>query len=66
MDVAFLSRMQFAVATMFHFIFVPLSLGLSLLTAIMETMYLRTGDEEYKRMAKLWHRCKRYSCAVCQ
>ncbi len=39
---------------MFHFIFVPLSLGLVVLVAIMETIYVRTGDEEYKRMAKFW------------
>lgn len=39
---------------MFHFIFVPLTLGLVILVAIMETIYVRTGDEEYKRMAKFW------------
>jgi cytochrome bd ubiquinol oxidase subunit I len=54
MDVLTLSRMQFAVATYFHFLFVPLTLGLSLLVAIMETIHVRTGDEEYKRMAKFW------------
>ncbi len=54
MDVELLSRLQFAVATLFHFLFVPLTLGLSLLVAIMETIYVRTGDEEYKRMAKFW------------
>jgi cytochrome d ubiquinol oxidase subunit I len=54
MDVLMLSRLQFAAATMFHFIFVPLSLGLALLIAVMETIYVRTGDEEYKRMAKFW------------
>lgn len=54
MDVLWLSRHQFAVATLFHFIFVPLTLGLSVLIAIMETQYIRTGDEEYKRMAKFW------------
>jgi len=54
MDVVFLSRLQFAVATLFHFIFVPLTLGLSILVAIMETKYVTTGDEEYKRMAKFW------------
>jgi cytochrome d ubiquinol oxidase subunit I len=41
-------------ATMFHFIFVPLTLGLSILVAIMETKYVRTGDEMYKRMTKFW------------
>jgi len=54
MDVLMLSRLQFAVATFFHFIFVPLTLGLSILIAIMETVYVKTGDEEYRRMAKFW------------
>jgi cytochrome d ubiquinol oxidase subunit I len=39
---------------MFHFIFVPLTLGLSILVAVMETKYVRTGDEMYKRMTKFW------------
>ena len=43
-DVILLSRLQFAVAVFFHFIFVPLTLGLSLLIALMETRYVRTGD----------------------
>ncbi|MEZ0329807.1 MAG: cytochrome ubiquinol oxidase subunit I [Dissulfuribacterales bacterium] len=54
MDVLMLSRLQFAVATMFHFLFVPLTLGLSILTAIYETMYVKTGDEDYRRAAKFW------------
>jgi cytochrome bd ubiquinol oxidase subunit I len=54
MDVLWLSRLQFAAATFFHFLFVPLTLGLSILIAIMETIYVRTGDEDYKRMAKFW------------
>lgn len=54
MDVVLLSRLQFAVAVFFHFIFVPLTLGLSVLIAFMETLYVRTGDETYKRMAKFW------------
>jgi cytochrome d ubiquinol oxidase subunit I len=54
MDALMLSRLQFAVATFFHFIFVPLTLGLSILIAIMETVYVKTGDEEYLRMAKFW------------
>ncbi len=54
MDVLALSRLQFAVATYFHFLFVPLTLGLSMLVAIMETMYVRSGDEDYKRMTKFW------------
>ncbi len=54
MDVVMLSRLQFAAAVFFHFIFVPLTLGLSVLLAIMETMYVRTGNETYKRMTKYW------------
>jgi cytochrome d ubiquinol oxidase subunit I len=54
MDTLLLSRLQFAAATFFHFLFVPLTLGLSILIAVMETKYVRTGDEEYKRMAKFW------------
>ncbi len=45
MDVLMLSRLQFAMATMFHFILVPLTLGLSILVTIMGTKYVRTGDE---------------------
>jgi cytochrome d ubiquinol oxidase subunit I len=54
MDVLTLSRLQFAAATFFHFLFVPLTLGLSLMIAIMETKYVRSGDEDYKRMAQFW------------
>jgi cytochrome d ubiquinol oxidase subunit I len=54
MDVVLLSRLQFAAATMFHFLFVPLTLGLSVLLAIMETKYVKTGDEIYLRMTKFW------------
>jgi cytochrome d ubiquinol oxidase subunit I len=56
MDVLTLSRLQFAVATLFHFLFVPLTLGLSFLVAIMETLYVRTRDEQYKRMTQFWGR----------
>jgi cytochrome d ubiquinol oxidase subunit I len=54
LDTLTLSRIQFAVATYFHFLFVPLTLGLSVLVAIMETRWLRTGDDDYRRMAKFW------------
>jgi len=54
MDVIFLSRLQFAAAVMFHFLFVPLTLGLSLMVAYMETKYVRTGDELYLRMTRFW------------
>jgi cytochrome bd ubiquinol oxidase subunit I len=54
MDIVMLSRIQFASTTIFHYFFVPVSIGLALLIAIMETMYVRKGDEEYKRMAQFW------------
>jgi len=54
MDVLMLSRLQFAAATFFHFLFVPLTLGLSVLIAIMETIYVRTGQDLYKNMARFW------------
>jgi cytochrome d ubiquinol oxidase subunit I len=54
MDVVTLSRLQFALTCAFHFIFVPLTLGLSVLVAAMEVRYARTGNELYLRMAKFW------------
>jgi cytochrome d ubiquinol oxidase subunit I len=54
MDVVMLSRLQFAAATMFHFLFVPLTMGLSLLVAWMETRYVRTGDKMYLAMTHFW------------
>jgi cytochrome d ubiquinol oxidase subunit I len=54
MDALLLARLQFAVTTVYHFFFVPLTLGLSLFIAIVETAYLRTGNETYKKMAKFW------------
>jgi cytochrome d ubiquinol oxidase subunit I len=49
-----LARWQFAITTVYHFFFVPLTMGLSLLVALMETLYVRSGNETYKRMAKFW------------
>lgn len=54
MDTATLSQWQFAITSVYHFFFVPLTLGLSILVAIMETIYVRTGQEVYKRMTKFW------------
>jgi len=56
MDVVLLSRVQFAVTTYFHFLFVPLTLGLSLLIAIIETLYVKTKDKDYLAMARFWGR----------
>jgi cytochrome bd ubiquinol oxidase subunit I len=54
MDALLLSRIQFAVTGMFHFIFVPLTLGLSIMVAWMETRYVISGDETWLRMTKFW------------
>ncbi|OGO38124.1 MAG: cytochrome D ubiquinol oxidase subunit I [Chloroflexi bacterium RBG_16_57_11] len=54
MDVLTLSRLQFAITTIYHFFFVPLTLGLSFLVALMETLYVRSGKELYLRMTKFW------------
>lgn len=54
MDVTALSRWQFGITTIYHFFFVPLTLGLSILVAIMETLYLTKKDEIYKKMTKFW------------
>jgi len=54
MDVVTLSRLQFYATSAFHFLFVPLTLGLSWIVAYMETKYVRTGDETYLAMTKFW------------
>lgn len=48
------SRGQFALTALYHWIFVPLTLGLAVIMAIMETIYYKTGKEEWKRTAKFW------------
>jgi len=48
------SRGQFALTAMFHWLFVPLTLGLSFIVAFMETIYVRTGDLEWKRITRFW------------
>lgn len=54
MDPVLLARLQFAITSTYHFFFVPLTMGLSLLVAIFETAYVRTGNDVYKRMTKFW------------
>ncbi len=48
------SRAQFALTAIYHWLFVPLTLGLSFIVAIMETIYVQTGREEWKRMTRFW------------
>nr|WP_210168289.1 cytochrome ubiquinol oxidase subunit I [Aurantimonas sp. Leaf443] len=54
MTVVDLSRLQFAATAMYHFLFVPLTLGLSFLMAIMESVYVMTGREIWRRMTLYW------------
>jgi len=54
MDATLLARWQFGITTVYHFFFVPLTLGLSILIAVMETFYVRTGKEVYREMTKFW------------
>lgn len=54
MDPLILARIQFASTTIFHYFFVPMSIGLALVIAIMQTMYVRKGNDIYKRMTKFW------------
>ena len=49
-----LSRLQFAMTAMYHFLFVPLTLGLAFLLAIMESVYVMTGKQVYQDMVKFW------------
>jgi len=49
-----LSRLQFALTALYHFLFVPLTLGLSMILVIMESVYVMTGREIWRRMTKFW------------
>ena len=49
-----LSRLQFGLTALYHFLFVPLTLGLTFLLAIMESVYVMTGRQIYKDMVKFW------------
>ncbi len=53
-DVVDWSRMQFALTAIYHWLFVPLTLGLSVLVAVMETIYLRTKSERWLKATKFW------------
>ncbi len=54
MDVVQLSRLQFGLTAMYHFLFVPLTLGLSILLGVMESVYVMTGREIWRQMTKFW------------
>jgi cytochrome d ubiquinol oxidase subunit I len=53
-DVVTLSRLQFALTALYHFLFVPLTLGLSMLLVIMESVYVMTGRDIWKKITKFW------------
>ncbi len=48
------AKAQFAMTAMYHWIFVPLTLGLSFLCAFMESIYVRTGNEQWRKITKFW------------
>lgn len=54
LDVIQLSRLQFGLTALYHFLFVPLTIGMSLLLGIMETVYVMTGREIWREMTKFW------------
>lgn len=54
MSTVLLARWQFAITTIYHFFFVPITLGLSIFLAVLETKYIISGDETYKNMVKFW------------
>ena len=54
LDPLILARIQFAATTVFHFFFVPITIGMVFLIAIFESIYVKTGDEHYKRITKFF------------
>jgi len=54
MDALDLARWQFGIVTVYHFLFVPLTIGLSVLVAVMQTAWYRTGNPKYLKMTKFW------------
>ncbi len=63
-ELLLLSRLQFAITVAFHFLFVPLTLGLALLVAGMETIYYKNKDETWRRMADFWGRVFKINFAI--
>jgi cytochrome d ubiquinol oxidase subunit I len=53
-DIVSLSRLQFGLTALYHFLFVPLTLGMTFILAIMESVYVMTGREVYKDMTRFW------------
>ncbi|MGL5684117.1 MAG: cytochrome ubiquinol oxidase subunit I [Marinifilaceae bacterium] len=56
LDVVNWSRAQFAMTAIYHWLFIPLTLGLGIICGIMESIYVKTGDEQWKKITKFWMR----------
>ena len=54
MDPLILARWQFGITTLYHFLFVPLSIGLSILVAVMQSLWMRSRDDDYRRMTRFY------------
>ena len=54
MDQVTLARWQFGITTVYHFLFVPITIAMSMLVAIMQTMWVRTGKDAYLRLTKFF------------
>ena len=65
MSEVLLARWQFGITSTYHFLFVPLTLGLSVLLAWMEWQWVRTGRSEYKRMTQFWGNIFKHSFRIC-
>ena len=63
-ELLLLSRLQFAITVVFHFLFVPLTLGLALLVAGMETVYYKNKAETWRKMADFWGRVFKINFAI--
>jgi cytochrome d ubiquinol oxidase subunit I len=59
-----LARLQFGITTVFHFIFVPVSIGLAFFVAVCQTLYYRTGNDVYDRMTRFWGKLMLISFAI--
>ena len=64
MDVVVLSRLQFALTIMFHYLFPPLTIGLGLIMVISEGWSLKTGDRRYEALAQFWSKLFAVTFAV--
>ena len=64
MDVVLLSRIQFALTIMFHYLFPPLTIGLGLIMVLTEGQFLRSGDRRYEALARFWTKIYAVTFAV--